>query len=76
MMTFLHWSFKDFFEQVVAVGWGTTSSGGSVSTALRQVMVSTIAVTASMCSSVLNDPRRQLCAGIQCGGRGAFQCKC
>ena len=59
----------------MAVGWGTTSSGGSVSTSLRQVTMSTIAATASMCVSVLNDVTRQFCAGIQCGGRGEIVLK-
>ena len=59
----------------MAVGWGTTSSGGSVSSSLRQVTMSTIAATASMCVSVLNDVTRQFCAGIQCGGRGEIVLK-
>lgn len=58
---------------VVAVGWGTTSSGGSTSSSLRQVTMSTIGATVSMCSSVLNDVTLQFCAGIQCGGRDTCQ---
>ena len=57
------------------MGWGTTSSGGSVSTSLQQVTLSTMAANGSMCRSVLYDWSRQFCAAIHCGGRGEIMLK-
>ena len=37
---------------------------------LQQVTVQTIDHSASMCSSVLNDPQTQFCAGVSGGGKG------
>ncbi|CAF1226006.1 unnamed protein product [Adineta steineri] len=58
---------------VVAVGWGTLTEGGSLPLYLQQVTLQTIAYTASTCSNVLNDPQKQLCAGVPGGGKDTCQ---
>ncbi|CAF1541040.1 unnamed protein product [Rotaria magnacalcarata] len=58
---------------VVAVGWGTLSEGGSLPTTLRQVTVQTVAYQASTCAPTMVNWTVQLCAGVSGGGKDTCQ---
>ncbi|CAF3807363.1 unnamed protein product, partial [Adineta steineri] len=58
---------------VVAVGFGLLYENGPAPLYLQQVTLQTIAYTASACSNILNDPQKQLCAGVPGGGKGAYK---
>ncbi|CAF4253010.1 unnamed protein product, partial [Rotaria magnacalcarata] len=54
---------------VVAVGWGKLSEGGSLPTTLQQVTVQTVAYQASTCVRTMVNWTVQLCAGVSGGGK-------
>ncbi|CAF4346121.1 unnamed protein product, partial [Rotaria magnacalcarata] len=54
---------------VVAVGWGTLSEGGSLPTTLQQVTVQTVAYQGSTCAPTMVNWTVQLCAGVSGGGK-------
>ncbi|CAM4881126.1 unnamed protein product [Rotaria socialis] len=58
---------------VVAVGWGTLSQGGSLPTTLRQVTVQTVAYQAPTCTPTMINWAVQLCAGVSGGGKDTCQ---
>jgi secreted trypsin-like serine protease len=57
-------------SQLVAIGWGTTSSGGTESSVLRQVTVQGVSNTATKCSNSIKNVRLQFCAAVNGGGKG------
>ena len=60
-------------DQAIAVGWGTTSSGGSTSDVLLQVNLTIY--SSDKCSKVSSPSysRFQICAGYLPGGRDTCQ---
>jgi secreted trypsin-like serine protease len=61
---------------VIAVGWGTTREGGSVSETLQQVTLNIVSSTSYLCTNIAPDTTVQFCAGIMpYGGKGkSIQC--
>ena len=57
-------------NSIVAIGWGTTSSGGSASLTLRQVTVQTVAKDDSTCKPTIKNANLQFCAAVRGGGKG------
>ncbi|CAF2516359.1 unnamed protein product [Rotaria sp. Silwood2] len=55
---------------VVAVGWGRLSEGGSLPSTLQQVTVQTVDYRASTCTPTMVDWHVQFCAGVSGGGKG------
>lgn len=56
---------------MVAIGWGTTSSGSNrMSENLLQVTLKSIPKASTDCKNVIGDNTRQFCAGISTGGKG------
>ncbi|CAF1570570.1 unnamed protein product [Adineta steineri] len=58
---------------VVAVGWGLLQETGSSPLYLQQVTLQIIDYLASTCSIILEDPQKQLCAGVPGGRKGTCQ---
>ncbi|CAF0936786.1 unnamed protein product [Rotaria sordida] len=58
---------------VIAVGWGRMAGNGSSSMTLQQVTLQIIAYQVFTCSSVINDRRLQLCAGVSDGSKDTCQ---
>jgi hypothetical protein len=55
--------------QLVAIGWGYTSQGGSLSPILEQVTIQSIADNSTYCQNMdLTDSSKQFCAGVMPGG--------
>ncbi|CAF4189186.1 unnamed protein product [Adineta steineri] len=52
---------------VVAAGWGLLQETGSSPLYLQQVTIQIIDYVASTCSIILEDPQKQLCAGVPGG---------
>lgn len=57
-------------KQVVAVGWGALSEGGSLPMTLQQVTLQIIDRQDSTCSKVLQNWKFQLCASVPDGSKG------
>ncbi|CAF4073315.1 unnamed protein product, partial [Rotaria sp. Silwood1] len=57
---------------VVAVGWGRLSEGGSLPSTLQQVPLQTVNYQASTCTPTMEDWHVQFCAGVSGGGKGNF----
>ena len=62
--------------EAIVTGWGTTSSGGSVSNSLQEVTVNVLANSAckndySYASSMITS--KMLCANVEGGGKDACQ---
>ena len=57
-------------KPVVAIGWGTTSSGGSASSSLRQVTVNVVNNKDTTCKSIMKNSDLQFCAAVRGGGKG------
>jgi len=60
-------------KSIVAIGWGTTSQGGSVSDTLRQVTVKTVASKDKTCKSTIRNDKLQFCAAVSGGGKDTCQ---
>ncbi|CAF1544331.1 unnamed protein product [Rotaria magnacalcarata] len=59
---------------MVAVGWGTTSSGSNtVSQDLLQVTLQSIPSASSSCRPYIYDSQKQFCAGVPAGGKDTCQ---
>ncbi|CAF3410045.1 unnamed protein product [Rotaria socialis] len=59
---------------MVAVGWGTTSSGSNtVSQDLLQVTLQSIPSASSSCQPYIYDSQKQFCAGVPAGGKDTCQ---
>ena len=57
-------------SDLVAIGWGSTSSGGSSSNSLRQVTIQAVAKEAPKCVSMIHNNQLQFCAAVSGGGKG------
>jgi transmembrane serine protease 2 len=57
-------------SKLVAVGWGTTSSGGVASSNLRQVTIGAVSNAAPKCRNSIKNTRVQFCAAVDGGGKG------
>ena len=57
-------------SKLVAIGWGSTSSGGSSSNVLRQVTVAAVGSREAKCSNSIQNTRVQFCAAVDGGGKG------
>ena len=57
-------------SKLVAIGWGTTSSGGVGSSDLRQVTIGAVSNAAQKCSNSIKNTRLQFCAAVNGGGKG------
>jgi secreted trypsin-like serine protease len=60
-------------SSIVAIGWGTTSSSGIASPALRQVTVKTVNEKDSKCRPSINNADLQFCAAVSGGGKGQWK---
>ncbi|CAF0787106.1 unnamed protein product [Rotaria sp. Silwood1] len=58
---------------VVAVGWGRLSEGGSLPSTLQQVTLQTVDYQASTCTPTMKDWHVQFCAGVSGGGKDTCQ---
>ncbi|CAF4679131.1 unnamed protein product [Rotaria sp. Silwood1] len=58
---------------VVAVGWGRLSEGGSLPSTMQQVTVQTIDYRASTCNQTMANWYLQFCAGVSDGGKDTCQ---
>jgi transmembrane serine protease 2 len=56
--------------KLVAIGWGSTASGGSSSNVLRQVTIAAVGDTETKCSNSIYNTRVQFCAAVDGGGKG------
>ena len=57
-------------SSMVAIGWGTTQSSGSVSNQLRQVTLQAVDSTAPKCRVIVKNAALQFCAAVDGGGKG------
>lgn len=57
-------------KPLVAIGWGTLSSGGSAPDTLRQVTVKAVDSDAKTCKPSIRNTRLQFCAAVNGGGKG------
>ena len=57
-------------KPVVAIGWGRTTFNGSISNALRQVTVKTVAKNERKCQNAIGNDALQFCAAVDGGGKG------
>lgn len=55
---------------LVAIGWGSTASGGSVSSLLRQVTLAAVGSKEAKCSNSIRNSQVQFCAAVNGGGKG------
>ena len=57
---------------LIAIGWGTLESGGSIpdDLHLQQVTVQAVSQTDPTCAEFVTDRRVQFCAGVVGGGKG------
>ena len=55
---------------MVAIGWGSTQSGGSVTNELRQVTLFAVDKAASKCRNIVYNTDVQFCAAVEGGGKG------
>ncbi|CAF3046632.1 unnamed protein product [Rotaria sp. Silwood2] len=60
-------------SQLVAIGWGSTRTGGSVSYDLRQVTVETVGSNVTKCSNSIKNSTIQFCAAVDGGGKDTCQ---
>lgn len=60
-------------SKLVGIGWGTTSSGGTASSVLRQVTLGAVSNTAPKCSNSIKNVRVQFCAAVNGGGKDTCQ---
>ncbi len=56
--------------KLVAIGWGSTVSGGSSSNVLRQVTIAAVGNQESKCRNSIRNVRLQFCAAVNGGGKG------
>jgi len=56
--------------KLVAIGWGSTTSGGSSSNVLRQVTIAAVGDRETKCSNSIRNTRIQFCAAVVGGGKG------
>lgn len=57
-------------SKLIAIGWGTTSSGGTISNTLRQVTIEAAGNREPKCSNSIRNTRLQFCAAVNGGGKG------
>ncbi len=57
-------------SKLVAIGWGSITSGGSSSNVLRQVTIEAVGDREPKCSNSIHNTRVQFCAAVEGGGKG------
>ncbi|CAF0846611.1 unnamed protein product [Rotaria sordida] len=60
-------------SKLVAIGWGHTMSGGSLSTNLRQVTLAAVGNKEPKCSNSIKNTDIQFCAAVNGGGKDTCQ---
>ncbi|CAF1402023.1 unnamed protein product [Adineta steineri] len=66
-------SFPSPNTNLVAIGWGSTITGGSSSNVLRQVTVQSVSDQVQKCSNSIHNVDLQFCAAVNGGGKDTCQ---